>query len=102
MLGDVLEHRLPRGIELDQLVVGARQHAVSGREHEIAGERDARAERAVGAGQHDDGTSGAFAGGLRAAHHGRGRRRERAGEDDRDADHGSSGEPSLAAVSRIQ
>ena len=101
---DVLEHRLPRGVELDQLVVGARQHAVRGREHEIARERDAGAERAVRAGQHDDGASGAFAGRLRAADHGRGgeRSEQDAGEDDRDADHGSSGDPSLAAVSRIQ
>ena len=45
--GEVLEHGLPRTVELDQLVAGARQHTMRRREHEIARERDARAERAV-------------------------------------------------------
>jgi hypothetical protein len=45
--GEVLEHGLSRTVELDQLVPGARQHAMRGREREIARERDTRAERAV-------------------------------------------------------
>lgn len=102
---DMLEHRLPPSVEIDQLVVGARQHAMCGREHEVRCERDTGAERAVRAGQHDHGASGAVTGRLRTAYHGRGGARgqeEDAGEGGRDADHGSSGDPNLAAVSRIQ
>ena len=61
-------------------------------------------ERAARAGQHDGGAAGAVACGLRPADHGRGRERpcQCAGEGGGAADHGSSGEPSFAAVSRIQ
>jgi hypothetical protein len=102
--GDVLERRMPRRIEFDQFVVGARQHAMRGGEHEIPRKRDARAECAVRAGQHHDRAARAFAGGLRAAHHRRGgeQGQKRAGKGDRGADHGSSGDPSFAAVSKIQ
>ena len=41
---EIFEHGLPRAIELDQLVGGARQHAMRRREHEIARKRHARAE----------------------------------------------------------
>jgi hypothetical protein len=36
----VLEQRLPGGTELDQLVIGARQHAVGGGEHKVTRQRD--------------------------------------------------------------
>ena len=101
---DVLERRLPRGIELDQLVVGARRHAMGGREHEIARQRYPGAERALRAGQHDDRAPGAFGRGRGAADHGRGRERpcKSQGKGGGNTDHGSNGDPSFAAVSRIQ
>ena len=41
---EIFERGLPRAIEFHQLVVGARQHAMRRREHEIARKRHARAE----------------------------------------------------------
>ena len=46
MRRDVLERRLARGVEFDELVVGARQHAMRGGEHQVARDRDAAAEAA--------------------------------------------------------
>src|SRR4029078_3155147 len=51
-VANIEQLRLPRRVELDQLVARAALHAMRGGENEIARDRGAGAERAVRAGDH--------------------------------------------------
>ena len=62
--------RLPLRVECDQLVIGARRHAMRGGQHEIAGDRDAGAGIAARAHDHHRGMRALH--GRRAADQGRG------------------------------
>jgi hypothetical protein len=68
----VLELGLARGIEDDELVVGARQHTMCGCQHEIARDRDAAAGSAARAHQEYDMLRNRGIGRLRAPHHAEG------------------------------
>jgi len=69
-IGNVLELRHVRRVEFDQLVVGARQRAMGGGEHEVARDGDAGAGGAAGADQQHHMARDRRLGRRRAAHHG--------------------------------
>lgn len=104
---DILERGRVRGVEGDELVVGARQYAVAGSEDEIAGDRNAGARGAFGSDDEHGRAGGVVVGRLRRADHrggiaagGQEQGRKRGAAEHHDQ--GSSREPILAAVSTIQ
>ena len=76
MLARVLERRLVRGVEVDELVVGARQHAVPGSQQQVARDRGRRCTKCRASRRSSPRIAPRLGGRLRAADHG-GRGRER-------------------------